>query len=105
MTRSASPPPSRTKERGVYELPYIGPTGETVLVLIASNGRRLTEWLVPLGDDVRQVWDALTVLLDAIDPPTAERSPLALVRGAARASTPAAARRRASARRLTLHRG
>jgi hypothetical protein len=70
------------RPRGIYALPCLGVTGEEVLVVVDSQGRQIGQWS-PAPGRTDFVWDRLTALLDAIDPPAPVRAPLALVGGGA----------------------
>ena len=56
-------------ERGVWVAQWLGENGETILVAVRRNGRRVAERLLGVGDDHLGAADELWRLLDDADPP------------------------------------
>lgn len=54
--------------RGVWVAPWMGPSGETIIVAVARDGRRVAERELTAGDDHVGAGDALWVLLERADP-------------------------------------
>jgi hypothetical protein len=54
--------------RGIWEVPFFGPEGETILVAIDRAGRRIEERSVPPGANRVIVQDELLARLDVEDP-------------------------------------
>jgi len=66
--------------RGLSIAPWVGPEGETVLLVITSQRRKLTEVVVPWGANRLELEAKLFTWLDETDPPTRDgpREPLRL---------------------------
>lgn len=62
-------------ERGVWIAQWLGENGETIMVAVRRDGRRVGERLLSPGDDHLGAADELWDLLDSHDPPP----PLSLV--------------------------
>lgn len=61
-------PSGRLLERGVHVEPYLGPNGETVLVLIDHHHRKIGERLVQVGDSHLDIADEAWDEVDRLDP-------------------------------------
>ena len=54
--------------RGVWVSQWRGPNGETILVAVTRDGRRIAERVLGPGDGHVQAADELWELLDRLDP-------------------------------------
>jgi hypothetical protein len=55
--------------RGVFRLPWIGPSGQSYYVAVDRHGRRILKAAVLREQDSAEMVDALWEMLDQRDPP------------------------------------
>jgi hypothetical protein len=60
--------PSSSATRGVYRVPWIGPTGQIYYVAVDRHGHRVLKATVCRDHDPEPVIAALWELLDRVDP-------------------------------------